>query len=165
MKTKAPTPYQSALLTRALCATRWTEQHKALWKAVYQQAGKTVKHYRLSWNAEQLVDYWLTITPEAEEVNTIDLDDLATGFRTIAQESGAEVVPIDSLEEFGDSWVSAPQPSEQERLADTLEWRNGIHPVTERSHLPRWCDGTSNPDAEAHLEPAYNGFEGFQLSY
>lgn len=165
MKTTPPTPFQSALLTRALCATRYTEQHKALWRAVFQQAATTVKHWKLTWNAEQLVEYWLTITPEHEEVNTIDLDDLATGFKTIAQESGAEVIPLHSLEEFGDNWVSEPQDTRAGRLLAGLEWKRDVHPVTQRSQLPSWCDGTSNPDTEAHLEPAYNGFEGFQLTY
>ena len=134
MKVAAPTPFQAALLGRALEATRYTEQRKSLWRAVFQQAAQTVRHYHLTWTAEELVGYWLDIQPEAEEGNRIALDDLQCGFKTIAQESGAVVVPIDSLE------------------------------VTERSHLPRWCDGTSNPPEDDHLEPAFLGFEGFQLS-
>ena len=165
MKVHAPTPFQAALLGRALEATRYTEQRKALWRAVFKQAAATVAHYHLSWPAEELVSYWLDIQPEQEESNRIALDDLQTGFRTISQESGAVVVPIDSLEEFGDTWQEAPEDTREARLLAGLTWDRDPHPVTERTHLPRWCDGTSDPDPDEHLEPAFNGFEGFQLSH
>lgn len=159
MKTAAPTEYQSVLLERALDAPRYTERHRALWRAVYKQAAATVRHYKLRWEAQQLVEYWIEIIPEsASEGNTIELADLQCGFKTISEESGAEVVPIESLEQFGDNWVSAPQPSEQDRLAAALEWHEGLHPVTEHQHLPSWCDGHAYKDEEAHLEPI-RGFE------
>jgi len=164
MKVAAPTPFQSALLGRALEATRYTEQRKALWRAVFKQAAATVKAYNLSWPAEDLVSYWLEIQPEREESNSIALDDLQTGFLTISQESGAVVVPIDSLEEFGDTWQEAPEETREARLSSSLQWEREPHPVTERAHLPRWCDGTSDPPEDEHLEPAFLGFEGFQLS-
>ena len=82
------------------------------------------------------------------------LDDIATGFRTISQEAGSVVVPLESLEEFGDTWQEAPRSSDAEQLSDLLDWSRSVHPVTQRGHLPRWCDGTSDPDPEAHLEPA-----------
>lgn len=160
MKVAAPTPFQAALLGRALEATRYTEQRKALWRAVFKQAAQTVKVYNLSRPAEDLVSYWLDIQPEHEEANSIQLDDLQTGFRTIAQESGAVVVPLDSLEEYGDTWQEAPEDTRKARLSSALNWKRDPHGVTERAHLPRWCDGTSNPDEEAHLEPAFLGFEG-----
>ena len=159
------TPFQSALLGRALEATKFTEQRKALWRAVFQQAKSTVKAYKLSWPAEDLVSYWLDIQPEAEEKNSINLDDLQCGFQTISQESGAVVVPLDSLEEYGDTWQEAPEETRTARLSSALQWERDPHRVTERAHLPRWCDGTSNPPEDEHLEPAFNGFEGFQLSY
>ena len=160
MKVKAPTPFQASLIGRALEATRYTEQRKALWRAVFKQAAQTVAHYRLSWTAEELVSYWLDIQPEREEVNTIALDDLQTGFKTISQESGAVVVPLDSLEEFGDTWQEAPIDTRKARLSQALEWERDPHTVTDRAHLPRWCDGVSDPDPESHLEPAFLGFEG-----
>lgn len=165
MKVATPTPFQAALLGRALESTRYTEQRKALWRAVFKQAAQTVRHYHLSFTSEELVGYWLDIQPEREESNSIQLDDLQTGFRTISQESGAVVVPIDSLEEFGDSWVEAPEDTREARLLAGLTWNRDPHGVTERAHLPRWCDGTSNPPEDDHLEPAFNGFEGFQLSH
>ena len=164
MKVAAPTPFQAALLGRALEATKFTEQRKALWRAVFKQAKATVAHYHLTWPAEDLVSYWLEIQPEREESNSIALDDLQTGFLTISQESGAVVVPLDSLEEFGDTWQEAPEDTRTARLSSALTWDRDPHPVTERAHLPRWCDGTSNPDEEAHLEPAFNGFEGMAPS-
>jgi hypothetical protein len=165
MKVAAPTPFQAALLGRALEATRYTEQRKSLWRAVFQQAKATVAHYHLTWTAEELVGYWLDIQPEPEESNRIQLDDLQTGFKTIAQESSAVVVPLDSLEEYGDTWQEAPEDTREARLLAGLTWDRDPHGVTERAHLPRWCDGTSNPPEDDHLEPAFNGFEGFQLSH
>ena len=164
MKVHAPTPFQSALLGRALESTRYTEQRKALWRAVFKQAAQTVAHYHLSFSSEELVGYWLDIQPEPEESNRIALDDLQTGFQTISQESGAVVVPLDSLEEYGDTWQEAPEETRTARLLAGLTWNRDPHPVTERSHLPKWCDGTSNPPEDDHLEPAFLGFEGFQLS-
>lgn len=163
MKVSAPTPFQAALMGRALEATRYTEQRKSLWRAVFKQASATVAHYHLSFTSEELVSYWLDIQPEAEETNRIALDDLQTGFKTIAQESNAVVVPIDSLEEFGDTWQEAPEDTRAARLLAGLTWDRDPHGVTERAHLPRWCDGTSDPPEDDHLEPAFNGFEGFQL--
>ena len=144
MKVAPPTNYQSVLLARALCAARFGEQRKALWRAVYKQANATVRHHALTWTGEQVVDYWLTIIPDEQESNSIELDDLQTGFRTISQESGATVVPLDSLE----------------RLSSAIEWRDGVHPVTDQRHLPRWCDNNVGADPEAHLEPEFLGFQG-----
>ena len=154
------TPFQSALLGRALEATKFTEQRKALWRAVFKQAKATVAHYHLTWPAEDLVSYWLEIQPEREESNSIQLDDLQTGFRTISQEADAVVVPLDSLEEYGDTWKQAPEDTREARLLAGLTWQRDPHPVTERAHLPRWCDGTSDPPEDEHLEPAFLGFEG-----
>jgi hypothetical protein len=164
MKVAAPTTFQAALLGRALEATKYTEQRKALWRAVFKQAAQTVKAYKLSWPAEDLVSYWLDIQPEAEEKNRIQLDDLQTGFLTISQESGAVVVPLDSLEEYGDTWQEAPEDTREARLLAGLTWDRDPHPVTERAHLPRWCDGTSDPPEDEHLEPAFLGFEGLKPS-
>lgn len=164
MKVHPPTPFQAALLGRALEATKFTEQRKALWRAVFKQAAQTVAHYHLSFSSEELVGYWLDIQPEPEESNNIQLDDLQTGFQTISQESGAVVVPIDSLEEFGDSWVEAPEDTREARLLAGLTWNRDPHGVTERAHLPKWCDGTSDPDQDGHLEPAFLGFEGLNPS-
>jgi len=157
MKTTAPTPFQAGLLSRALNAKRYTDRHRALWSALYQQAKATVRTYRLSWKVEEVVSYWLDLVQAEEPAsasNTVALDDIATGFRTISQEAGAIVVPLDSLEEFGDTWQEAPRSSNAEQLSELLEWARDIHPVTQRDHLPRWCDGTSDPDPESHLEPA-----------
>lgn len=157
MKTAAPTPFQATIINRALNARRYTDRHRALWSALYQQAKATVRTHRLSWEPEEVVSYWLDLV-QAEESpsagNTVALDDIATGFQTISQEAGSVVVPLDSLEEFGDTWQEAPRSSEGEQLSDLLDWNRSVHPVTQRDHLPRWCDGTSNPDPEAHLEPA-----------
>ena len=165
MKVARQHAFPAALLGRALESTRYTEQRKALWRAVFKQAAQTVAHYHLSVHPKSWSSYWLDIQPEQEESNSIQLDDLQTGFRTISQESGAVVVPIDSLEEFGDSWVEAPEDTREARLLAGLTWNRDPHGVTERAHLPRWCDGTSNPPEDDHLEPAFNGFEGFQLSH
>ena len=160
MKVAPPTNYQSVLLARALCAARFGEQRKALWRAVYKQANATVRHHALTWTGEQVVDYWLTIIPDEQESNSIELDDLQTGFRTISQESGATVVPLDSLEEHGDTWVEAPESHTLDRLSSAIEWRDGVHPVTDQRHLPRWCDNNVGADPEAHLEPEFLGFQG-----
>jgi hypothetical protein len=165
MKVSPATQFQETLVSRALEATRYTPQHKALWRAVYKQAELTIKCRKLTGSAELLVDYWIATAPEwASLSNTIDLDDLQTGFQTIAQEAGADVVPLDSLEEFGDTWQQAPEETEQERLEAALEWRHGLHPVTEPSHLPKWCDAASDPDPESHLEPL-RGFEAYSNHY
>jgi hypothetical protein len=151
MKTAAPTSFQSALITRALDARRYTQRHKLLWRALYKQANKTKRTYNLTWSAEAIVEYWLDIVQVSESPsssNTVALDDLLCGFRTIAQESNSTIIPIDSLEEFGDTWVEGPSISDNERLETELEWLNGVHAVTEHCHLPRWCDGTSNPVEE-----------------
>ena len=107
MKTTAPTPFQATIINRALNARRYTDRHRALWSALYQQAKATVRAHRLTWDPEEVVSYWLDLV-QAEESpsagNTVALDDIATGFRTISQEAGSVVVPIDSLEEFGDTW-------------------------------------------------------------
>ena len=157
MKTTAPTPFQATIINRALNARRYTDRHRALWSALYQQAKATVRAHRLTWDPEEVVSYWLDLV-QAEESpsagNTVALDDIATGFRTISQEAGSVVVPIDSLEEFGDTWQEAPRLSEGEQLSALLDWSRDVHPVTQREHLPRWCDGMSDPDPEAHLEPA-----------
>ena len=163
MKVHAPTRFQSSLLARALVAARYSEQRRGLWRAVFKQASATVRHYHLTFTGEELVGYWLDIQPEETSGNSIALDDLLTRFQTIAQESGAVVVPLDSLEEFGDTWEEAPEDSTAARLSAALEWRDGVHPVTDQCHLPRWCDNNVDPDPEAHLEPAFLGFEGFQL--
>ena len=157
MKTAAPTPYQSTIINRALNARRYTNRHRALWSELYAQAKATIRVHRLSWQPEEVVSYWLDLV-QAEESpsagNTVALDDIHCGFKSIAQEAGAIVVPLDSLEEFGDTWEEAPRLSDTERLAELIDWHNDVHPVTQRDHLPRWCDGTSNPDPEAHLKPA-----------
>jgi hypothetical protein len=163
MKVKAPTRFQAALLGRALEAPRFSPQRKALWRAVFKQAAATVRHYHLTFTGEELVGYWLDIHPEEVESNSIAIDDILTRFQTIAQESGAVVVNLDSLEEFGDTWQEAPEDSTKARLSEALEWRDGVHPVTDRAHLPRWTDTTCDPDPEAHLEPEFMGFDGFQL--
>ena len=157
MKTTAPTPFQASLLSRALNARRYTDRHRALWSALYQQAKATIRFHRLTWEAEEVVAYWLDLATAEESPsagNTLALDDLATGFKTISQEAGSIVIPLDSLEEFGDTWKEAPRLSDSEQLSDLLDWSRDVHPVTQRNHLPRWCDGTSDPDPEEHLEPA-----------
>jgi len=165
MKVSPATHFQETLVSRALEATRYTPQHKALWRAVYKQAELTIKRRKLTGSAELLVDYWIATAPEwASLSNTIDLDDLQTGFKTIAQEAGTDVIPLDSLEEYGDTWQQAPEETEQERLDAALEWRHGLHPVTEPSHLPKWCDASADPDPEAHLEPL-RGFEAYSNHY
>ena len=160
MKVHTPTRYQAALLGRALVADKFSEQRRALWAGVFKQAAACCRHYHLTWDAEQLVDYWLSIQPEEVQAHSIELDDMTCGFQTIAQESGAVVVPLDSLEEFGDTWQEAPASTITDRLGEALEWRDDVHPVTARHHLPRWTDGHCDPDPESHLEPAFNGFEG-----
>lgn len=157
MKTTAPTPYQSGLLSRALKARRYTERHRSLWTALYKQAKLTVRHYSLTWEPEEVVDYWLDLAQTEEPPsagNTVALDDIATGFKTISQEAGSVVVPIESLEEYGDTWQEAPRLSKGEQLSDLLDWSRDVHPVTQRDHLPRWCDGTSDPVEE--IDPAQN---------
>jgi hypothetical protein len=158
MKTTAPTPYQSGLLSRALNARRYTERHRALWRNLYQQAKATVRAHHLSWDPEEVVAYWLDLAQEpTSSTNTVALDDLATGFRTISQEADTIIVPLDSLEEYGDTWQEAPRLSEGEQLSELLDWERSVHPVTERNHLPRWCDGTSDPieltDPAQNYEP------------
>jgi hypothetical protein len=155
MKTAAPTPHQSALITRALASRRYTEQHRSLWAALYKQAKLTIRHYRLTWEPEQVVDYWLDLTNAFESPsanNTVMLDDIHCDFKTISQEADTIIIPIDSLEEYGDTWKEPVRVSAQERLKTELEWQRGVHPVTEHCHLPSWCDGTSDP-IEDHLEP------------
>ena len=163
MKVHAPTRFQAALLGRALASPRYTEQRRGLWRAVFKQAAKTARHYHLSFTGEELVGYWLDIQPEETSGNSIAVDDILTRFQTISQESGAVVVPLDSLEEYGDSWEEAPEDTTKAQLSSALEWRDGIHPVTDQCHLPRWCDNNCDPDPEAHLEPEFLGFDGFQL--
>ena len=163
MKVKAPTRFQARLIGRALEAPKFSDQRRALWKAVFKQAAATARRHRLSFSKEELVGYWLDLQPEETSGNSIAIDDILTKFKTIAQESGAVVVPLDSLEEFGDTWEEAPEDATAARLSSALEWRDGVHPVTDQSHLPRWCDNTVDADAESHLEPAFNGFDGFQL--
>lgn len=157
MKTAAPTPFQATIINRALNARRYTDRHRALWSALYAQAKATIRAHRLTWDPEEVVSYWLDLATAEESPsagNTVMLDDIATGFRTISQEAGSVVVPLESLEEFGDTWQEAPRSSDAEQLSDLLDWSRSVHPVTQRDHLPRWCDGTSDPDPEAHLEPA-----------
>lgn len=157
MKTTAPTPFQAGLLSRALNARRYTDRHRALWSALYAQAKATVRAHRLSWDPEEVVSYWLDLATAEESPsagNTVALDDIATGFKTISQEAGSVVVPLDSLEEYGDTWQEAPRLSNAEQLSDLLDWSRDVHPVTQRDHLPRWCDGTSDPVEE--IDPAQN---------
>lgn len=157
MKTTAPTPFQAGLVSRALNARRYTARHRALWSALYAQAKATIRAHRLTWEPEQVVEYWLDLaqTQESHSAgNTVALDDIATGFHTISQEAGSVVVPLESLEEYGDTWKEAPRLSEDEQVSDLLEWSRDVHPITQRDHLPRWCDGTSDPIEE--IDPAQN---------
>ena len=162
MKVKAPTRFQAALLGRALVAARYSEQRRGLWRAVFKQAAATVRHYHLSFSSEELVEYWLDIQPEEVSGNSVALDDILTRFQTIAQESGAVVVPLDSFEEHGDTWVEAPEDSTEARLSAALEWRDGVHPVTDRATSRGGVtDTTCDPDPEAHLGARLHGLRRF----
>tara|TARA_A100001391_G_scaffold200348_1_gene184738 strand:- start:891 stop:1478 length:588 start_codon:yes stop_codon:yes gene_type:complete len=176
-----PTPFQAALVTRAMEAERYTPRHKALWRRLFQHAQRAILRGGLNVHPIDIVNHWEQCTPESpSKDNTIALDDIKTGFLTIAQESGAVVFSLDNFEEYGNTYQPCWEEEildnelhllrEQERLEALMDWEghtgtkarplNGLHAVTQERDLPDWLAHEVDPDPEAHLEPAFLGFEG-----
>ena len=133
------------------------------------------------WEERDFIEHILCCTPESPSAgNTVALDDIITGFRTIAQESGAVVFSLDNLQEYGATDEASEEEDvqdqelrallDQERLETLLDWEGhtgtkarpltGLHAVTQERDLPDWLAHEVDPDPEAHLEPAFLGFEG-----
>ena len=112
---------------------------------------------------KDLVELWEQCTPESpSKGNTVQLDDLGTEFKTLAQSLGAEVVSLDNLEEYGDTHISQEeQETAQERLRALLDWEHDIHTVTSEKHIPdHLAHETDKENPDAHLEPEFTGFSG-----
>ena len=190
-----PTPWQQSIISRAHEAPRGSAEHKRLWRLCYAIArAMSVEHKRSAgegvkrtppapqWEERDFIEHILCCTPESPSAgNTVALDDIITGFRTIAQESGAVVFSIDNLEERGDTYEAAADEDiqdqelrallDQERLEALMDWEghtgtkrhplNGLHPVTQERDLPDWlAHEVDSVGEEDHLEPAFLGFEG-----
>ena len=191
-----PTPWQKSIISRAYEAPRGTAEHKRLWRLCYaiaramavehkaSSAGKGVQRTPPApqWEERDFIEYVLCCTPESPSAgNTVALDDLITGFRTIAQESGSVVLSLDNLEEYGDTYEACWEEEhldqelqmllEQERLESLMDWEghtgtkqrplHGLHPVTQERDLPDWlAHEVDSVGEEDHLEPAFLGFEG-----
>ena len=166
-----PTAFQAALVTRAMEAERYTPRHKALWRRLFQHAKRAIKRSGLNVDWLDIINHWESCAPDSpSKGNTIAIDDIQTGFLTIAQESGAVVFSLDNFEEYGDTYEAAEDEDvqdhelrmllEQERLEALWAWEMDIHPVTQERDLPDWLAHEVDPAPEPHLEPAFLGFEG-----
>ena len=167
-----PTPFQAALVTKAIEAERFTPRHKALWRRLFQHAKRAIHRNGLNVEPIDIINHWEQCTPDSpSKANTIALDDVQTGFLTIAQESGTVVFSLDNLEEYGDSYQPCWEEEildnelhllrEKEKLESLMDWEGGIHPVTQERDLPDWlAHEVDSVGEEDHLEPAFLGFEG-----
>ena len=151
-----PSPFVEDLVNRATEAQRYTERHSTLWKQLYEVARWSIRERRLRCDAKDLVNYWVDCTPESpSEQNYVMLEDLGTEFQPLSEELRGEVLSIENLEEYGDTFVTEEQQKDaQEQLSHLKQWFDDIHPVTSSSDLPRHLDAQCDPDPEEHLERA-----------
>lgn len=161
-----PTQFQSYLVNVATEAQRYTPRHKALWRSLFKQAKNTIRRRRLTCEASDLVEHWTQCTPDSpSRFNTVALDDMGTEWESLAESlrvPESAMVSLDNLEEHGDTFVGQEEQHDaQDRLASLVEWVHGLHPVESGNDLPdHLAHEVDTFDPEAHLEPAFLGFEG-----